>query len=109
MPASSSPMYHRHHRRCAKDSGHYWSFPPLRKNNITMAAGESRARPILACLSRLTWRRSVSPERVSRAFRDRRARAAEAYAVSKVRVARYLETGDLADLFPERSAIMFIN
>jgi hypothetical protein len=45
---------------------------------------------------------SMFAELVSRAFRDRRARAAEAYAESKVRVARYLETGDLADLFPER-------
>jgi hypothetical protein len=39
---------------------------------------------------------------IKASIENRRARAAEAYAEAKVRVARYLETGDFADLFPEQ-------
>ena len=39
---------------------------------------------------------------IKASIENRRARAAEAYAEAKVRVARYFESGDLADLFPER-------
>jgi hypothetical protein len=49
------------------------------------------------------WERAWSRD-IDSSAENRRALAAEAYAEAKVRVARYLETGDLADLFPERNS-----
>jgi hypothetical protein len=52
---------------------------------------------------------SVDPKRMTKeefmaSSENYRALAREAYAEAKVLVARYLETGDLADLFPERNS-----
>jgi hypothetical protein len=45
--------------------------------------------------------RMTKEEFMKASIENYRALAREAYAEAKVRVARYLETGDLADLFPE--------